>query len=93
MQLPAQYFIKNKSMRYEVCTIINLSRTGAAVLFPPKEIPLKGTFIFLDVLMPHTCEQVTLRGEVKRIYENGDMLVGGIKFETILPEKIFNNLK
>jgi len=92
VKIPAQYFIKSKSMRYESCTIINLSRTGAAVLFFPNEIVRSGSLVFLDVVIPKTFEQITLRGELKRVYAKGEMAVGGIKFETMLPEKVFNSL-
>jgi hypothetical protein len=92
VKIPAQYFIKSKSVRYESCTIINLSRTGAAVLFFPNEIVRSGGLIFLDIVIPRTFEQITLRGELKRVYAKGDMGVAGIKFETMLPEKVFSNL-
>ena len=79
-------------MRYEGCSIINLSRTGAAVLVFPNEMLCKGAVVFLDVVIPKTFEQLTLRGELKRVYAQGDMVVCGIKFEKIVPETTFHDL-
>ena len=92
VKLPAQYFIKNRSVRYENCIIINLSRSGAAVLFPSNAILPESALVFLEMLVPNTFDQVMLRGELKRVYAKDDILVGGIKFETVLPDKTFHKL-
>jgi hypothetical protein len=90
--LPAQYFIKKQSARYQQCTIVNLSRSGAGVLFPPRENLPTGAPVFLDVAVPKSFEQLTLRGEIKRNYRQGGDLYGGIKFEALLPESVFSRL-
>jgi len=90
--LPAQYFIKKQSARYMDCTIVNLSRSGAGVLFPAGETLDKGAPVFLDVVVPKSFEQLTLRGEIKRNYHEGSKLFGGIKFDSLLPEDMFIKL-
>jgi hypothetical protein len=90
--LPAQYFIKKQSARYMDCTIVNLSRSGAGVLFPAEETLDKGAAVFLDVVLPKSFEQVTLRGEIKRNYPQGGKLYGGIKFDLLLAEDMFAKL-
>jgi hypothetical protein len=92
VQLPAKYFIKGESVRYMDCTIINLSRRGAGVLFPLDE-PLKPrSLIFFEFLVPKTFEQTTVKGEVKNKNKRDDGLLGGIEFVSLLPEEMFAKL-
>ena len=92
VRLSAQYFIKKQSARYMECMIVNLSRSGAGVLFPAEETLDKGAAVFLDVVVPKSLEQLTVRGEIKRCYSDGGKLYGGIKFDALLPEDIFAKL-
>jgi hypothetical protein len=92
VQLPAQYFIKAQSTRHGECTIVNLSRGGAAALFPPNEPVTVKAPIFLGLFIPKTLERLTLRGEVIIKYKSGDGLLGGIQFESLLPEDLFAKL-
>jgi hypothetical protein len=92
VQIPAQYFIKNQSKRYLDCTVINLSRNGAAVQFPTFELLKAKAAIFLDIMVPKTFQQLTLRGELKIKYRNQTGLIGGIKFESLLQEDMFSKL-
>jgi len=92
VQLPAQYFIKGHSSRYMDCTILNLSRNGAGVLFPHSE-PLKAkSSIFVEFVVPNTFEQLTVRGELKNKSSRNDGFVGGIEFDSLLPEEMFAKL-
>jgi hypothetical protein len=92
VQLPAQYFIRGQSSRYADCTIVKLSRNGAAVLFPPSE-PLKAkSSIFFEFMVPNTFEQLTLKGELKNKNSGNDGCVGGIEFACLLPEEMFARL-
>ena len=92
MQLPAQYFIKGQSAKYLDCTIINLSRSGATVLFPPNELLKVKAAIFFELPIPKTCEQLTIKGELKSKHKSEDGLVYGIQFESLLPEDMFAKL-
>ncbi len=92
VQLPAQYFIKGQSTRYGDCTILNLSRRGAGVLFPLHE-PLKAKApIFFEFQLPNTFAQMTVKGQLKNKNKRNDGFVGGIEFETLLPEEMFARL-
>jgi len=72
------------------CTIINLSRCGAAVLFPADSPFAVKALIYLDVIVPKTFEQLTLRGEVRNKYKKENGVIGGIQFESLLPEDRFD---
>lgn len=92
VQLPAQYFIKGQSAKYQDCTIINLSRSGATVQLPTSE-PLKvKAAIFFELLVPKTCEQLTVKGELKAKHKSEDGHTCGIQFEALLPEDMFAKL-
>jgi hypothetical protein len=93
VQLPAQYFIKNQSPKYQGCTVLNLSRNGAAVLFPAYEYLKAKGVIFLELIVPKTFQQLTLRGELKAKTRNSTGLIGGIQFLSLLREDLLNRLK
>lgn len=90
--LPAQYFIKNQSPKYQDCTVINLSRNGAAVLFPTFEFLRAKGEVFLEVIVPKSFQQLTLRGELKTRLRNSTGLIGGIQFVSPLREELFSRL-
>ena len=92
VRLPAQYFIKNQSNCYLNCTIVNLSRNGAGVLFPLIETLKIGAVVFLDVVVPKTLEQLTIRGRISRVYQDDNRLGAAIHFEKLLSEAVFANL-
>ena len=92
VQIPVQYFIKGESTRYKEGTIINLSRSGAGVLFPLNEPITIGAQVFMELFLPKTLEQISLKGEVKTKHKRGESLVGGINFISLLPEDLFGKL-
>ena len=91
-QLPAKYFIKKQSTRYVECTIVNLSRSGAGVMFPAGERLVNGSLVFLDLVVPKSFEQLTLKGEIKRNHKQGDGMYGGVQFDAILPDMVLARL-
>ena len=92
VQIPAQYFIKNQSTKYQDCTVINLSRNGATVRFPAYVFLKEKASVFLNFIVPKTFQQLTLRGEVKTKYRSQSALVGGIQFVSLLREDTFSKL-
>jgi c-di-GMP-binding flagellar brake protein YcgR len=92
VQIPVQYFVKGESTRYKEGTIINLSRSGVGVLFPPNEPLTLGAQVFLELFVPKTLEQLSLKGEIKTRHKRGDSLIGGIHFISLLPEDLFIKL-
>jgi len=92
VQLPAQYFIKGLSSQYTNCTIVNISRKGAGVLFPFSEPLKERSSIFFEFIIPKTFEQMTVRGELKNKNRREEGLLGGIEFAALLPEEMFAKL-
>jgi hypothetical protein len=92
VELPAQYFIKNQSQAYKDCKVLSISRNGAAVLFPAYEFVKEKLQVFLDLIVPKTFQQVTVRGQVRIRYRKPGGLVGGIQFDSLLPEHTFRKL-
>jgi hypothetical protein len=92
VKIPAQYFIKGQSTKYLDCTIINLSRSGVAVLFPENSPFELKALIYLDIIVPKTFEQFTLRGKVKNKHKKENGFIGGIHFESLLPDDMFGKL-
>lgn len=92
VELIAQYFIQEKSVKYMGCTIVNLSRTGVGALFPLKEKLEEGSVVLLDILAPVTFQQMKLKGEVKRAQKRGDVLYAGIQFFEVLSDEAFRIL-
>ena len=92
VQLPAQYFIKGLSSRYTECTIINISRKGAGVLFPLSEPLQDKSSIFFELIIPKTFEQLSVKGVLKNKNRRNEGLVGGIEFTSLLPEEMFAKL-
>jgi hypothetical protein len=46
----------------------------------------------LELFVPKSLEQLSLKGEVKTRHKRGDSLVGGIHFISLLPEELFIKL-
>ena len=76
--LMAKYFIKNKSMRFEDCTVIDLSRTGAGIEFPSGETLTEGAEIFIELTVPDGFEQLHVKGTIQRV--DSEQSVGGVRF-------------
>jgi len=91
-EIQAQYFIKKQSQRYERCTIVDISRSGAAIRFPLQEQLQSGSIIFLELALPRSSRQLTLQGQLRRIQHTDNELIGGIKFKDLLDGETFQNL-
>ena len=92
VQLPAQYFIKGQSLRYMDCTILNISRNGAGVLFPLGEPLNAKSPILFELRVPNTAAQMNIKGVLKNKNSTNDGCVGGIEFAFLLPEDMFVRL-
>ena len=79
--LKAQYFTE-KQHAYRDCTIINISRSGAAIMLPKEENAVKGNTIFLEVLKG--LESIRLKGSIVRLslIENG--FLAGVRFTKLI---------
>ncbi|MFC1591590.1 PilZ domain-containing protein [Thermodesulfobacteriota bacterium] len=90
--LRVQYFIKNQSMRYQDCGVIDISRTGIALEFPANEELNPDADIFLEITVPGSFDQLTVPGIIKRIQRGGGQNIGGVKFIEILDPMTFSKL-
>lgn len=90
--LQVQYFIKKQSMRYQDCQLIDISRSGIAVELPPEETLSFGAEISLEMIIPGSFEQITLKGTITRINQEGDKNIAGIKFAEMLAPATFNKI-
>jgi len=90
--LRAVYYIKKQSHRYQECTIINISRSGAAIKFPEQEQLRRGAVVFIDVILPRNFRKLMLQGEITTIRLKGHEHIGAVKFKELLDEETFSNL-
>jgi hypothetical protein len=79
--LKAQYYFENNHS-YRDCTIIDVSRSGAAIMLPKDENAAKGNTIFLEIVKG--LESISLRGSLVwvSLIENG--YLAGIRFNKLL---------
>jgi hypothetical protein len=92
IRLPAQYFIKDSSSRFQDCTVISMSRSGASVLLPGYEFIKEKGFFYLDFFVPKTVQQLSIRGQVRMKCSQRGGIVAGIQFDKLLPEHTFNKI-
>ena len=92
VKLKAQYFIREQSTQYGECHVINLSRTGAAVLFPDSEKLISGATLFIDIYVPGTLLHVSSQAEIRRTERRDGKLICGIKFLEMISESMFQQL-
>ena len=73
VSLKARYFIKEQSSQYRECRLINMSRTGAAVLFPADEQLTPGSVVLIDIDLSDPPSRFTAQAEIRRTERrNGD---------------------
>jgi c-di-GMP-binding flagellar brake protein YcgR len=87
--LRAQYHFDN-NLSFRDCTIIDISRSGAAIMLPKDENTAKGNIIFIDILKG--LESISLRGAVVwvSIVEGG--YLAGVKFTRLIDADIFKRI-
>jgi hypothetical protein len=92
VRLLAHYFVKYRGDRFNICTIVRLSRNGAGVVFPPDGPVHKNDPVFFEIVMPRTFQPINIKGQVKNTTSIGDDIVTGVKFDDLLPENMFARL-
>jgi hypothetical protein len=88
--IPARCFIRNQSLRFEDCTIVNLSRTGAAAHFPPHLRLAPGMDIDCEIVVPGSFEQVHRKATL--VWFSPVQHLGGIRFDRMVDEVSFGRL-
>jgi len=78
-----QYFLKQHSLRYMDCDLLDVSRSGMGVLLPGSEDVAEGMEVSLEITMPGSLEQQTVRGTIQWV-QRGENIRAGIRFENLL---------
>ena len=84
--MKATYFLEERNMGWEDCTITKLSRKGMGVTFHTEEkIPPDST-IHLKVFTSNENEYFTVKGDLRWIEKAGKTFMGGLELREILDE-------
>ncbi len=87
-----QYFIKKHSMRYMDCELVDVSRSGMGIIVPGAEnAAAEGMEVSLEITMPGSLEQVTVRGTIQWV-RRGERMQAGIRFEHLLDQELMARL-
>jgi len=88
----AQYFLKKYSLRYQDCSIINISPTGAKVKLPRHEKFNQGTEIYLDIYLSAGFKQISVSGMITWFKRSENEIICGVQFAKKLDEDTIINL-
>jgi len=84
--MKATYYLEERNMGWEDCTITKLSRKGMGVTFHTEEkIPPDST-IHLKVFTSNENEYFTVKGDLRWIEKAGKTFMGGLELREILDE-------
>ncbi len=86
-----QYFIKAHSLRYMDCELVDVSRSGMGIRVPGSEKIAENLEIMLEITLPGSLEQLTLRGSI-RWFQSGERIRAGIRFDSLLDSEILTRL-
>ncbi len=88
-EITAQYFLKKHSMRYQDCTVADISRTGAKVKLPGYEKPPAGSIILLEIIAAPDGDQINIAGVIKWHVQQGSGTLCGVQFNQRLSANIY----
>ena len=91
-QLKAKYFLTDKRIVWEECTIINISRKGMAIKLLTHEKIDVGSIIHLGIFINLRMESFTIKGTLKWIEKEVNCFVGGIEETESLEETTSKNM-
>ena len=91
-QLKAKYFLNDKRIVWEECTIINISRKGMGIKLHTHEKIYVGSIIHLGIFIPTKIESFTVKGVLKWIEKGVNCFVGGIEETESLEETASKNM-
>ena len=86
-----QYFFKKSSMRYMDCDLVNVSRSGMAIRVPASEAVASGMEVLLEITLPGSLDQITVRGTVVW-FLSGETTLTGIRFESLIEPELLTRL-
>jgi len=86
-----QYFIKNSSMRYMDCSLLNVSRSGIAIRIAGSEDVDSGMEVLLEITLPGSLDQIIVSGMIEW-FQGGETILVGIKFERLMAPEVLTRL-
>jgi hypothetical protein len=86
-----QYFIKKHSLRYMDCEMVDVSRSGMGVRIPASETVEPDMEVLLEITLPGSLEQVTLRGTILWL-QRSESIRAGIRFDALLEPELLTRL-
>ena len=86
-----QYFFKKSSMRYMDCELVDVSRSGMAIRVPASESVDSGMEVSLEITLPGSLDQITVRGTVAW-FLSGETTLTGIRFESLIEPELLTRL-
>ena len=86
-----QYFFKKSSMRYMDCELVDVSRSGMAIRVPGSESVASGMEVSLEITLPGSLDQITVRGTVVW-FLSGEKTLTGIRFESLIEPEVLTRL-
>jgi PilZ domain len=86
-----QYFFKKSSMRYMDCELVNVSRSGMAIRVPASESVDSGMEVSLEITLPGSLDQITVRGTVAWFLSE-ETILAGIRFERLIEPEVLTRL-
>jgi len=86
-----QYFLKNRSLRYMDCDLVDVSRSGIAIRVPLTEDIIPGMDVSLEIAVPGSLAQMTVAGRIHRV-QRGRKILAGIKFDIPLEQDVLDRL-
>jgi len=85
-QREAQYCFDGTTWYGQVCTIVNVSRTGMGIIFHTDEDMSVGTIIRVDVPITIPSESISVRGILKWVDSMDIDIIGGIELTNELSD-------
>jgi len=86
-----QYFIRKHSLRYMDCELVDVSRSGMGISIPGSEHVDAGMDLSLEITVPGSLEQITVRGTVQWC-QPGERIRAGVRFESLLDPELMTRL-
>ena len=86
-----RYFFKKSSMRYMDCDLVDVSRGGMAIRVPASESVASGMEVLLEITLPGSLDQITVRGTVAW-FRSGENTLTGIRFESLIEPELLTRL-
>jgi c-di-GMP-binding flagellar brake protein YcgR len=90
--LKAHCFIQNEESQPFECTIIDLSVSGAGVVFQHNGKMSIGDTVGINIFLPNTILHVSVRAEIRWKRRRAKDFICGVQFQELLSERMFQQL-